>query len=637
MCGINVIYDPERSLSAPEALVARMNGEMVYRGPDGEGTFADGPVVLGMRRLSIIDLSGGQQPLFNEDHSLALVCNGEIYNHVELRAALVARGHRFATASDCETILHLYEEHGEACVEQLRGMFAFALWDARRGRLVAARDRLGIKPLYLARRGRRVALSSELKTLVKAGLGSAALDHEALYQTMRHTYPIDERRTLAAEVDRVPPGTLLVCDEGGVRERRYWTPSWSGGADAPDAELAETLAEAVRLHLRSDVPVAVLLSAGMDSAGIAAIAAKAEGEVVALSAGYAGQHDCDERAGAQQTARAIGMRCVEVELDQAEFPTLFDELSRRCDEPPCDIASMAQWALYRACRAAGYKVVLSGIGGDEIFFGYPTWNHVGELLARRARVERHLPPVLVRAAERAGAAAPGLRDRLGPAWPGPFTGLRRGVSVANERALRLLGADPGGRSAAAADRQILALEARAARGPDAVYAYLAGAYLPNNGFLLADKLGMGNSVEVRVPLADHVLFERVTALPLGRRFSPRESKPLLKALLRAHVPAEVLARPKQGFTPPPTFVREIVARHADALLDSPDLRGWLRHDRLAELVRGYLAGDTGPQGGAAHRLLQRGRALAFGGLSATGAGWALYSLVAFVKSREGWR
>jgi asparagine synthase (glutamine-hydrolysing) len=628
MCGINVIHDPGASLPDKEALIARMNGEMVYRGPDGEGAFSDGPLAMGMRRLSIIDLEGGKQPLFNEDRSLALVCNGEIYNHVELREALAARGHRFATGSDCETILHLYEDHGEDCVLHLRGMFAFALWDARRRRLLAARDRLGIKPLYLARAGRRLALSSELKTLVKAGLAATTLDRAALYQTLRYTYPIDERRTVAAEVERVPPGTLLVADEAGVRERRYWSPSFATGAAASDEELAATLADAVRIHLRSDVPVAVLLSAGIDSAAVAALAGKAGSEVVALSAGYAGQHACDERAAAQETARLLGLRCLEIELDAAEFPRLFDDLARRCDEPPCDVASMAQWALYRACRERGYEVVLSGLGGDEIFFGYPAWNRVGEALSRRARFEPFLPGAVPRAARGLARLAPRLRERLGPAWPGVFTGLdSTGVAVANQRALRFLGADPEARAGEAADDLVLGLERRAAPGPDAVYAFLAGAYLPNNGFLLADKLGMGNSVEVRVPFADHVLFERVTALPLERRFAPGSAKSLLKRLVAPHLPPAVLSRPKQGFTPPGAFVRAIVAEHAEAILASPDLRDWLHHGRLTALVRA-----------ATRRSPLAARALeARMGASVQETEWLLFSLAAFVATRPSWR
>jgi asparagine synthase (glutamine-hydrolysing) len=637
MCGINVIFDPERALADREATVRRMNAEMLYRGPDGEGLHSEGPVTLGMRRLSIIDLEGGQQPLFNEDGTLAVVCNGEIYNHVELRAALVAKGHRFATGSDCETILHLYEDHGEACVEHLRGMFAFALWDAKRQRLVCARDRLGIKPLYVARRGRMLALSSELKTLVKAGLATSAVDHDALYQTLRHTYPVHERRTLARDVDRLPPGTLLVADADGVRERRYWTPAFAHGDARPtDAELGETLAEAVRLHLRSDVPVAVLLSAGLDSAAIAAIAHRAGGEVVALSAGYAGQHACDERAGAQETARALGMRCLEIELDDAEFPRLFDALAAHCDEPPCDIASMAQWALYRACRAKGYKVVLSGIGGDEIFFGYPAWNHVGEQLARRARVEPFLPSMLPALADRLGDHLPRLRERLDAAWPGTFTGLRRSSVVhVNERALRWLGADPGSRASDAAEAVVLDLERRAKAGPDAMYAFLASAYLPNNGFQLADKLGMGNSVEVRVPFADHVLFERVAGLPLARRFSPHETKPLLKRLLTAHLPPEVMRRPKQGFAPPSIFLPTIVREHAEAVLAAPELRGFVDVDRLRRLTDDYLAALAAPPSRAA-RLVRRGRT-ARDGFSPDNVGWMLYSLAAFVKARESWR
>ncbi len=642
MCGINAVYDPGRTLPDRDAIVAGMNREMAYRGPDGEGRFSYGPVTLGMRRLSIIDLEGGFQPLFNEDRSVALVCNGEIYNHVERRAELVARGHRYATGSDCETILHLYEERGERCVDALRGMFAFVLWDTRTSRLVAARDRLGIKPLYLAERGRRLAFSSELKTLIGAGLASTSLDHDALYRTLRHTFPVDERRTLATDVDRVAPGELIVADAGGVRRRRYWAPAFAAGsASLTDEDLGRTLEEAVAIHLRSDVPVAVLLSAGIDSAAIAAMASRGSGEVVGLSAGYTGAHACDEREGAQATARALGMRCLEVELDAGEFSRLFVDLAKRCDEPACDIASMAQWALYRSCRALGYKVVLSGIGGDEIFFGYPVWNRAGEQLARRAWFDAAVPGVVASGARRAGRLLPRLRDGLGSAWPGAFTGLV-GVSRTHERALRWLGADPDGRRREATDEMVLALERRAAPGPDATYAFLAGAYLPNNGFQLADKLGMGNSIEVRVPFADHVLFERVVGLPLTRRFSRREGKPLLKRLLGPYLPREVLERPKRGFTPPSFFVRAIVEEHADAVLSSPALDGFVDAGRLRAIVDAYL---SEPHEGAparraptrARRLADRGRAFVDGGFSPRDAGWLLYGLTALVKSMEAWR
>jgi asparagine synthase (glutamine-hydrolysing) len=394
----------------------------------------------------------------------------------------------------------------------------------------------------------------------------------------------------------------------------------------------------VRIHLRSDVPVSVLLSAGLDSAGIAALAARAGGEVSAVSAGYAGDHACDERGGARATARALGVRCLEVEMDAGEFATLFDDLTLRCDEPPCDIASMAQWALYRACRALGFKVVLSGVGGDEIFFGYPTWNRAGEQLARRARRHRSLPPVLRAGARRVEGLLPRVSGSFGPAWPGTWTG----VVDMHRRPLRWLGADPLGRSSADADAIALDLEDRAAPGPDAIYAFLTGAYLPNNGFQLADKLGMGNSVEVRVPLADHVLFERAVGLPLARRFSHGETKPLLKRLIRPYLPAEVLARPKQGFAPPGTFVRAVVERHAEAILTSDDLRGWLDTPRLRAMISAYLAdpvvaGAAPPRLSKLDHVARKGRMLVNGGFFPDETGWMLFSLAAFVRCREGWR
>lgn len=603
MCGINVIFDPERALADPLALVRSMNAQMAYRGPDGEGVYSDGPVTMGMRRLSIIDLEGGHQPLYNEDRSLALICNGEIYNHAELRDRLLQRGHRFATRSDCEPILHLYEEYGTECLAHLRGMFAFALWDKKRQSLFAARDRFGIKPLYVYRRGRLLVLSSELKALFGGDLAGTECRLTTLADTLRYTFPVSTRDTLARDVERIPPGHRVGASDRGVRIEGYWQPILGAGdPDLTDGQLAESFAEAVKIHLRSDVPVAVLLSAGVDSAAIAALARKSGSDLVALSAGYRGLHESDERAEAAQTARALGLSFRELELDAAEYPRALDEIVDRCDEPAADVASVAQWALYRQCRAAGFKVVLSGIGGDELFFGYPVWNGIGQRMS-------------------AGAGGDGTRGH--------------GTVARNTLALKWMGTEALRSATASGEERVRAHQDAAPRGPDGVYSFLLRSYLANNGLQLADKLGMANSVEVRVPFLDHVFAEQVIGLPLRRRFREGVAKPLLRQILAPVLGPAILGRPKRGFTPPREFVRILIEANAERLIATRWIGDLVRTDRLVKALRGYLAATR------SHGLIQWPRRLAgmvsTGGLDPRGFEWFLYSLTVVARSVERWR
>ena len=542
-----------------------MNEEMAYRGPDGQGTFVAETIALGMRRLSIIDVAGGDQPLYNEDRSLVLVLNGEIYNYVELMGDLKARGHRFRTGSDAETVVHLYEEKGEQCLEDLRGMFAFVLWDARRSRLFAARDRVGVKPLYMAHRANVLWLSSELKAIVRAARFSPEVDPRAVYQFILYSYAVDQRNTVVGQVQRVLPGEYLIADERGVTLRHYWSPRFSGDAgisDHSDDEILQTLETAVRLHLRSDVPAGILLSGGIDSSAVAALAAGSSDNYTALCAGYEGKHTVDERDQAHATATFLKMPYLDVEIDPAGYAADFDELVNYCDEPVGDPAAMPQWSLYRQARRLGYKVLLSGIGGDEVFFGYPTWNQMGEQ-------SRSLSP---------GAFA---------GW----TGFNQSESVIRTRQLLNLISGPTFREVASSvDEPIYVLRDHAPRGPDVMASILFGAYLVHNGCFLGDKLGMGCSVEVRVPFLDHVLVQTVFDLPLARRFDVTESKPMLKRLLRGRVPDAVLDAPKRGFTPPGDYLDHLVARHTDEILQGELVRwGWLQHSALESLCSKHKA------------------------------------------------
>jgi len=553
MCGVNAILDFRQQIPDKDALISAMNGDILHRGPDGEGRFFDGPIAMGMRRLSIIDVEGGAQPLFNEDQSLVLVCNGEIYNFLELRAGLEQRGHRFSSHSDVEVILHLYEEKGPACLEDLRGMFAFVLWDRARKRIFAARDRVGIKPLYVFQNAGAIYLASSIRSIMSATNVKTSLNVEAIYQFLLFSYPIDQRRTMIHGIDRILPGEYLLADEAGVRFERYWRPHFGGEAglsDMQDEDLKDLFQESVDLHLQSDVPVAVLLSGGVDSSAIAACAARSGSNSVVICAGYEGRHSSDERPQALATAKSLRLNPIEVLTSESSFESDFEALVGYCDEPVGDIAAMPQWSLYRRARELGYKVLLSGIGGDELFFGYPKWNQLAQRLRSTAGSESLRRAMIVKA----------LTSHLG-------SGLGRLTR--------------GGMSASAGSIAPLleALTSGVPPGPDEISALMFGTYLTQNGCQLADKLGMGVSVEVRVPFLDHRLLEAVFGLPLHRRFAKGTSKPLLKRMAQDLVPAEVLRAPKRGFTPP-----------QPSLLGG--LWGGIRMRLLMECWRG-LAGWTG--------------------------------------------
>lgn len=618
MCGINALFDPEATVANARARLEAMNQAFRYRGPDGEGYFVDAPAALAMRRLAIIDLEGGQQPLFNEDGTVAVVCNGEIYNHVELRSALEARGHRFATSSDCETLVHLYEDFDVRLFEHLRGMFAFALWDVRRRRLLAARDRLGIKPLYFARKGRFLALSSELKALVATGAATSSVDHEKVLESLRFTYPVDLRQTIASDVQRVLPGHYVLADATGVQEERYWSDEATEQVESVTPEEVESeVARAVELHLRSDVPVAVLLSGGIDSALVASYASRSSQRLVGISAGYRGLHDCDERVDARRSAGQIGLPLLEVELDERDFADTVVDIARCCDEPALDIASIAQWALYGQCRHLGYKVVLSGIGGDELFFGYPIWNETGALLSSDFATldDRSLPERVRRLAS--------MRTRT---WLDPSKVLPGGITSTHTRLLARLG-----QSGHRGDKLVSELMGRSATSPESIYNFIRRAYLTQNGLQLADKLGMGRSVEVRVPLADHALFEIARRLPFADRFSLKESKPFLRRIMRGRVPEAIRQAIKRGFTPPTSFVGAVVEHHMELVLEDANIRALFPVDALraayldATRAKWSMAGERRT---LYARVARRTPAAAWS--------WFLFELVMAVLSWQSW-
>lgn len=560
MCGINAIIDFKQKVSGKTSLINIMNGQMVYRGPDDEGIYGDSLVALGMRRLSIIDLKGGHQPIFNEDGSLVIVCNGEIYNYKELQEELAARGHLFRTKGDTEIILHLYEELGESCLNKLRGMFAFIIWDRSKRRVFVARDRVGIKPLYFCERDGILWFSSELKAILAASKISPTLNTTAIWQFLHYGYPIDQRNTVVNEIKRILPGEYISAEKDVLKKRRYWHPRFGKcEQSATDDEIFDTLKEAIRMHLRSDVPVGILLSGGIDSSTIAGFASNEEGQYTALCAGYRDFLKRDERQMAHDTANYLGLHVRDVVLDAKDFALKFSAAMKCIDEPVADPSLASQWALYEAAQNKGYKVVLSGIGGDELFFGYDhPWNTVGSnwmknvknltIQEKRSFLDQHPPFSL----------AEWLLKRIAS---NDFLAFAKGSdNVLN-------------------DFLTIPLP-----GPDSLYLVLFSTYLVQNGLFLADKLGMGCSLEVRVPLIDNVLVDVVLSLPISRRFSSTEPKILLKRLMSKMLPSFVLKRRKYSFAAPTEYLKALIIENKEQICEGILSSKWLRRDLLSKLT-----------------------------------------------------
>ena len=382
MCGINAVFNSIGVSEEHISIVGKMNNEMLYRGPDAQVVWSNENVVFGHNRLSIIGLDNGNQPLFNKDNTLALICNGEIYNYLELKAELEEEGVQFHTESDCEVILYLYEKMGTVFLSKLRGMFAFCLWDEANQQLLIARDRMGKKPLYYARGAKGIAISSEIKAITHHFLSCFSINSLEVTNALKYSHPLDTLNTVVNEVDKVQPGEFILFKVDSFIKRKYWdinAITKSGRLNNDYSKQSYSLLkESVDIRLRSDVPVAILLSSGIDSCSVAALAKQCREEVHAITVGYKSKGAADEREIAQKFAKEKNIIYHEIELDQQDFENYFEEYTSVIDEPVCDIAAIAQWGIYKKAKELGFKVLLSGIGGDELFYGYKVHNEFGE-------------------------------------------------------------------------------------------------------------------------------------------------------------------------------------------------------------------------------------------------------------------
>lgn len=549
MCGIAGLYHPD----APAPDLHPVLAALAHRGPDDSGAWLGEIATLGARRLAIIDLSGGHQPIANEDGSVAAVQNGEIYNFLELIAELEGLGHRFRTRSDTEVLVHAWEQWGTGCVERFRGMFALAIYDRRRRSLFLARDRFGIKPLFIAGFGRSLAFASELPALLSLLPSRPNLNPAPLARLLSLGW-IPGPETLYAGVEHLPDGHSLLLDESGASFHRYWQPqppprsALRSGAETIE-QLDALLQESVNFHMRSDVPVGALLSGGIDSSLLAAMMRRSgHPDLHTFNIGF-DQPDYDETRFARLAAEHLGVQHHTLRFGQPEGGAVFDllpELVGRYGQPVGSATHLAIWLLYRACAEAGLKVILTGEGADELFGGYQWYAGEAKLAAARR-------------------------------WPGPVRGL-----VA--RSATLLGISP---TAAGLLRQPnLPLEERYHRWltPHALAQAAAWLHpdlrpqldltlpwrspapglhplhainlldlqsrLPDFINLEVDRMSMAHSIEARVPFLDHRLWEAVLAWDPAQNLKDGREKALLRQVARPLLPPAIVRRRKQGLASP---------------------------------------------------------------------------------------
>ena len=599
MCGFAAWFDPEGG--RPErAWLEAAAGTLAHRGPDDSGFHVEDGVGLAFRRLSIVDVAGGAQPLANEDGAVRIVYNGEIYNHADVRRDLEARGHRYRTHTDTETVVHGYEEWGDACVEKMRGMFAFALFDRGRRRLVVARDRLGIKPLYVARAGRAWVFASEVKALFAFPGVERRAHLPGLVEHLTLRYAASPA-TLFAGIEKLPPGHTMTVDAKGAAQRRFWSvPAWEPKHELSDdealEELESRLTESVKLRLMSEVPLGALLSGGVDSSVVVAVMSRLlDRPVQTFSVGFDEPGPYDELPFARTVANHLGTEHREIKVSSRDLLREMPNLVWHQDEPVSEPAAIPTFLVSQLARET-VTVVLTGEGGDECFAGYP--KYAVDPLARRLAA---LPvavrePLLSLGVDRLPfrfrklqvvARSARFRDeaeRLA-AWFAGFAGRERA---------RLL--SPALRQhdglGAAAFRAALA-ESAARRPLDRMLDADLRLWLPDDLLMKVDKMSMAASIEARVPLLDHPLVEWAARLPDRFKVQGLEGKVLLKRLARRLVPASIVDRPKVGFTVPlaPWFRSGLKDLLTDTLLSpTARARGWYDEAELRRTVADHLEG-----------------------------------------------
>jgi len=606
MCGICGIFSHQGLASTARHFTEKMCAVMVHRGPDDEGYYFDENIALGMRRLSIIDLITGHQPMSNEDKSIWVIFNGEIYNFLELREQLIKKGHTFATQSDTEVIVHLYEEMGEEFVHQLNGMFAIALWDKKQGTLIIVRDRLGIKPLHFYTTPHSLVFSSEIKSILQTDY-RREIDYESLARFFTFEY-IPAPATIFKGIQKLLPGHMIVARGGSISIKPYWdirfseTPSFSGDEQSYMDGICSHLKDSVKRRLISDVPLGVFLSGGMDSSSITALMSEVAGsKIKTFAIGFK-----EESFNELSYARIVADRfqtdhqefVVESNLVKELVPTLFEYL----DEPLADASIIPTYIISKLARQY-VTVALAGEGGDELFAGYDTYKAY-----QVARLYRKVP----------GFVRNGIVKKIVPHLPASKKRLSfefkakkfiSGVDFPPEIAnIIWWGAyNP-------AQRADLFSEGLAANIKDDVFApvtYHCGntqaqdtvnrlgyldlkLYLQDDLLVKSDRMSMANSLEIRVPFLDHTFVDFATSIPSSLKLKGLDTKHILKKAMSKVLPPEILTRKKIGFDIPlGVWIRHELREFIMEILSPGRLKshGFFNHDYIETLLKEHFQGE----------------------------------------------
>ena len=597
MCGIVGKMNFDLSAPVSPALIKSMADSIFHRGPDDEGYFVSGPIGLGFRRLSIIDLSGGHQPLSNEDDTIQIIFNGEIYNYKELREYLIGRGHRFKTQTDTEVIVHLYEELGETCLERLRGMFAFAIWDQRQKSLFLARDRVGIKPLYYAQTRESVVFASEIKAILADPAIVTDVRPSIIDRFLTFDY-VPGEDTLFRNIYKLAPGHCVTFRNGRAYKRQYWDLRFD---PAPftmrqaKAELESLLEESVALHMIADVPVGFLLSGGVDSTAMLGLATgKTDKPISSYTIGFSDPNIPDERPYARLAAERFGSEHHETTISAQQFADFLPKYIWHMEEPVCEPPAVALYYVSKLARDY-VKVLISGEGGDEAFAGYSNYRSL-LWMERAKRMPSPLRQIL--SAGLVGfvpSRLPGLRaksahfmeSRLEDSY---FSRTSHPARFFNREWKQFY--TPA--FARGIDKRVSAHPATKymknghAAGPLEKMLYVdTKTWLPDDLLIKADKMTMANSIELRVPLLDHKVLEFAASLPPEFKVHGFSTKYIAKKTLQQRVPKEILKRKKAGFPVPyekwlRTELRDWVH---DLLLDSRTIgRGYFRRSAVEKLL-----------------------------------------------------
>ncbi|WP_428828166.1 asparagine synthase (glutamine-hydrolyzing) [Azonexus sp. IMCC34842] len=601
MCGIYGIINLDGSLADPE-LMERMGDITRHRGPDDQGWHQDGNCIIGMRRLSIIDLAGGHQPLSNEDGTIWLVCNGEIYNFRELREELKTAGHQFRSGSDCEVLLHAYEAWGDDFALRLNGMYNFALWDAGRRRLLIGRDRIGVKPLYWRLDGKRLAFATEAKALLALPGVTAAVDRTALASYLNLGY-VSAPRSMFEGIAKLPVATLMSIEHGEFTTRRYWSLPERVEQGVSEGEWIDRIGRgidrAVRMQMVSDVPIGAFLSGGVDSSAVVACMASATSQPVKTYAigfgGSAADNFYNELPYARRVAELFATDHHEIVV-KPDVVALLPRLLWHMDEPIADTAFITTYLVSEFARK-DVTVILSGVGGDELFGGYRRYlgNHYAERFTR-------LPALLQSAAKSIGRMLPADRHSK---WLN-VARLAKGFLATAELSfeeryrayLQIMDRSLAGRlliggSASAWDPLVDAFAGCRQDDPcNHMLAVDMASQLPDDLLMLTDKMSMTVSLECRVPLLDHELLEMAATMPEAVKIKGGVLKAAMKQALGGQLPPDILHRKKRGFgTPMGAWLKGELGRLLDRILapESIRARGLFDANVVSQLVADHRA------------------------------------------------